>query len=407
MRAYARPLMVNDMGLEAERCLSLEALPMRVGTTGALYDERWVQMLIQRHPTLLPMDQIEPALTPLMPVCVELPMPSGYADNLLMTPDGGIVLVETKLWRNPEARREVVGQVLDYAKDLSRWRYEDLERAVQSAVKDRAARIFHMVCGGEADADEESRFIDAVSRNLRFGRFLLIIAGDGIQESAEQLADFLQRHVGLHFTLAMVEMSLWRVPETGQVLVQPKVLTRTVQIERAVVRVEEGVAIRPASIQPVAAATAKAVTLSEETFYETLAASDPSLPDRLKSFIAALEPLGVFSEVKRSLSLKWRAPDGQTFHLGSVDLSGKLVTDYAQWSAYTVGRLDLATRYQEALAALLPGGAVKRTPKETGWHIAIGNQSPPVSTVLANGDAWARVIADYITSLEQALQEAA
>ena len=30
------------------------------------------------------------------------------------------MLIECKLWRNPEARREVVGQILDYAKVLTR-----------------------------------------------------------------------------------------------------------------------------------------------------------------------------------------------------------------------------------------------------------------------------------------------
>jgi len=32
--------------------------------------------------------------------------------------DSGFTIGECKLWRNPEARRKAVGQVLDYAKDL-------------------------------------------------------------------------------------------------------------------------------------------------------------------------------------------------------------------------------------------------------------------------------------------------
>lgn len=92
---------------------------MRPGS-GATYDEAWLQQLIQEHPSLLPIGMIEPALQGPIPICMELPVPSGFVDNLMITADGGIVVVETKLWRNPEARREVIGQVLDYAKDLSR-----------------------------------------------------------------------------------------------------------------------------------------------------------------------------------------------------------------------------------------------------------------------------------------------
>ena len=56
---------------------------------------------------------------------------AGPIDNLLVTPAGLPVLVECKLWRNPQARREVVGQILDYAKELSRWSSSDLQREVR------------------------------------------------------------------------------------------------------------------------------------------------------------------------------------------------------------------------------------------------------------------------------------
>lgn len=45
---------------------------------------------------------------------------SGSIDNLYLSTGGYAVLVETKLWRNPQARREVLSQTLDYIKDLAR-----------------------------------------------------------------------------------------------------------------------------------------------------------------------------------------------------------------------------------------------------------------------------------------------
>ena len=44
----------------------------------ATYDEAWLQRLIMSHPSLLPIDEIEPAFGGLVPVCMELPVPSGY-----------------------------------------------------------------------------------------------------------------------------------------------------------------------------------------------------------------------------------------------------------------------------------------------------------------------------------------
>ena len=53
-----------------------------------------------------------------VPICTELSTPAGAIDNFMVTPSGLPVLVECKLWRNPEGRREVIGQILDYAKEL-------------------------------------------------------------------------------------------------------------------------------------------------------------------------------------------------------------------------------------------------------------------------------------------------
>src|SRR4051794_8880528 len=94
------------------------------------YDERWLQSLVMSHPTVLAADDIEPAFATVIPVCTELPTGSGFIDNLLVTPNGDLAIVECKLWRNPEARREVVAQIIEYAKSLARWSFEDLEQAI-------------------------------------------------------------------------------------------------------------------------------------------------------------------------------------------------------------------------------------------------------------------------------------
>lgn len=403
MRAYTQPLLVDGLGGADQACQALETLPLRAGTTGVHYDERWLQTLIQDHPALLPVADIEPGLVPLIPICMELPVPSGFVDNLMLTAEGGIIVVETKLWRNPEARREVVGQVLDYAKDLSGFTYEHLQRAVGSALKRPGVKLFDLV-SAEAPGADERRFIDAVSRNLSLGRFLLIIAGDGIQEGADQLASFLQRHVGLHFTLSLVEMSMWRSPSDGRVLVQPRILAKTVQIERAVVRVEAGVTVAPVNIEPAKASTTKATTVSEDQFYEALGAVASDLPARLKAFLAETADLGVYADIKRNLSLKWRGPNGQDYNLGSVGLNGTVGTDYCNWNADAIGRIDLSHAYLADVAALVPGSTIRQTPKPTGWRVVTDKGDPPLSQLLTQHQGWAAAIERYTSALREALQ---
>ena len=98
----------------------------------AEYDEAWLQRLIMRHPSLLPLDQIESAFNTVVPICIELRTNSGFLDNLLVTPTGDLALVECKLWRNPQARREVIAQIIDYAKKISGWTYERLQNAIKA-----------------------------------------------------------------------------------------------------------------------------------------------------------------------------------------------------------------------------------------------------------------------------------
>lgn len=394
MRAYTQPMLITGVGTTDEHCVALERLALQPGKGDSGYDEAWLQRLIQSNPGLLPVSEIEPGLVPLVPVCMELPVTSGYVDNLMVTPDGGIVVVETKLWRNPEARRTVLSQVLDYAKDLMSCTYEDLERAVRSARKEPGFDLFNLVSATSPEVDE-ARFIDAIARNLQNGRLLLIVAGDGIQEGAEQLASFLQRHVGIHCTISLIEMSLWRNAGDGSVFVQARVLARTVQIERAVVRVEAGVTLVLPPIETSSASKPRATTLSEEQFYAELGKADPSLARRLADFVSKAAEIGVYAQVGRSLALKWKAPGGEDFHLGVVDLAGQVMTDYCNWRIDQLGRLDLSHAYLYDVAGIVDGGKVKQTAKETGWRVVTDRGELQLADLLAHEDAWLAAIVRY------------
>ena len=259
--------------------------------------------LIMSHPSLLPIDEIEPAFGGLVPVCMELPVPSGYLDNLLVTPSGNIALIECKLWRNPEARREVVGQIIDYANDMSKWTYQDLEEAIKRTKSHdaehptKACSLYERVTDsapGQKNELDELSFVDAVSRNLKRGRFLLLIAGDGIREGVESLTHFLQQHAGLHFTLGLVELALFAGP-TGGYIVQPRVLARTTNIVRGIVTFEKDqVKIAPPreesrTLQNLGRPT----TITRELFLERLDSTFPGMSARIDSFVDKLSKLDV------------------------------------------------------------------------------------------------------------------
>ena len=148
-------------------------------------------------------------------------------------PRGRLVLAEFKLWRNPQARREVIGQILDYAKELASWGYEDLQREISKTLRKPGNVLYDLVRAGGAEIDE-AEFADDVARCLRRGEFLLLIVGDGIREDTARIVDFVQRHAGLCFNLALVEAAIYRGGDGG-LLVQPRVLAKTVLLRRTII----------------------------------------------------------------------------------------------------------------------------------------------------------------------------
>jgi hypothetical protein len=195
-------------------------------------DEKWLQQLLFDHPDLLPASLIHPSYSPLIPVCQELNTDAGRLDLLYVTPHGGLVIVETKLWRNPEARREVIGQILNYAAELSRWTYADLQRMLAPRLPSGPNPLYQRVARNHPEI-KEGEFCDNVTRSLNLGQFLLMVVGDGIKEGARQIADFLVDKSSLAFHLGMVEMAIYALPEGGR-LVIPRVQVRTEVIRRHV-----------------------------------------------------------------------------------------------------------------------------------------------------------------------------
>lgn len=213
------------------------ALLERVSLSERTVNEGWLQALLFDCPTLLPVDELSLDAGPLIPIGREVGVKVGRIDCLYVSPSGQLTVVEVKLWSNPEARRQVVAQIIDYAKELSRWGYEDLDQCARGA----AGRSLWELVEAEATAVglTESDFVDEVTRNLRRGDFLLLLVGDGIREEVERMAEFLQGTPQLHFTLALIEMHLYRFPGSESLLVVPSVVAQTKEVVRAVVRVEQ------------------------------------------------------------------------------------------------------------------------------------------------------------------------
>ena len=350
------------------------------------YDESFFQKLLLENPSILPVDEIESIYAPLIPLGREIPTAAGPVDVLYISPDGYLTLVETKLWRRPEARRQVVAQIIDYATAMSRWSYEQLREAVnkKGAIGDdpvlAALEKHHEQLSSDFD---QSRFLDTVSRNLTKGRFLLLIVGDGIHESVEHLADTLSRSPQLGFTLALVELSLFRSSNNSeQIFIQPRLLARTREMLRAVVEIREPSKAADLVIslpKTVENGGGKRLKITVNVFLEKLADSTTrETADDFRDFLEAVGELRIQAEGRdASVSLRWTEPNSEkSLSFGSVLWDGGTVSLAFVAHHYRKRGLnsDIGMRYVNGIAELIPGAKVREGIKD--------------------GKAWPRVVLD-------------
>lgn len=149
-------------------------------------------------------------------------------DHLFLDQDGVPTLVEVKRSTDSRIRREVVGQMLDYAAHASRyWPAERLRSTVEAAAEaagerpaDRIARAF----GHDPQSFDIDAFWSDVSRNLRAGQLRLLFVADEIPDELQHIVEFLNAQMPNVEVLA-VELKQFR--GTGLRTLVPRVLGRT------------------------------------------------------------------------------------------------------------------------------------------------------------------------------------
>ena len=372
-----------------------------------LYDENWIQNLIHNNPAILPVEELEPAFFPLYPVCRELKTPAGYLDNLFVSENGSLTLVECKLWRNPEARREVIGQALDYAKEFANWQYEDLSKAIIESTG-KTGNVLFQTISKEIPELNESTFVDSVSRNLARGRFLILIVGDGIREGVENISNFLQKHGGLDFTFGLVELGFFKIPDAEKYIIQPRILAKTCTIERAIIRAE-GLNINletPSNKNISYKKSGKRTTISEEQFYEELSKYDKNAVEQLKKFIEELVDLDIYPVFgSSSLNLRWLPEEHLKMNFGSIHKTGVVDTGPCNWVPGKIGAINIAHNYQEQLANIISGANVRKHEKPSCWEVHKNNKKIKLLDFLSKTSQLKELISKTQKEIQSVLSE--
>jgi hypothetical protein len=334
------------------------------------FDERWLQELLRQHPDILPTSEIEAIYTPLIPIGREVGVSVGAIDNLFISQFGYLVLVETKLWRNPEARREVLAQAIDYGVSLSKWKFEQLDRVTRSYTSryeggeygliDWVEQKFGLIEQGKVE------FENQVSTNIRLGRFLTLIVGDRIKQSLIDVLSDVNRYPQLSMNVGLVELACYRLHQNQDwpLVVVPNLIAKTEIFQRSVVEVtlvgqkEYHVEVSQQK-ESSGGKRQKREFLTEETYWQLLHQRAP------EALLVTQQVIDRYREIEGILIEPWTGSivakmfiqdSGEKVTLFYVDTNGKLMT----WPDTIRGQIvragingDLAEPYKAGMSRLL------------------------------------------------------
>ncbi|MFO0994443.1 MAG: hypothetical protein U1E67_21220 [Hyphomicrobiales bacterium] len=288
----------------------------------------------------------------------------------------------------------------------SRWITTGWKKPFEARSGDRVRpnSLYDIVADFE-EAPAEARFVDAVNLNLRRGRALILVVGDGIRTETQRLVDLFQSHGTAHFTFALVELAIFSLPDSGRYLVSPRTLAKTEIINRSVIQVDDvRTKIRlqkpPSESASPSVARIRAPSITVEQFFENLTRIDRESPEKVQELRDALEKLGVFEEFTTRLIFKWESPLDKVFNLGAIRPDGRVPTRAVNWFAPT----DLSHQYIEELARAW-GMDVNRN-HERDWFVAgPDGKTVKLSAISDKLDRWAPIVARFQERIRERAEE--
>ncbi len=111
------------------------------------------------------------------------------ADLMFIDNEGVVTIVEDKLSRNPEIRRKIVGQAIEYAANVSStWSADRIRDRLEQGRDEESESVLELLeYGGAGD------FWQRVSNNLKAGALRIVFVADSIPRELKLTIEFLNR----------------------------------------------------------------------------------------------------------------------------------------------------------------------------------------------------------------------
>jgi hypothetical protein len=196
------------------KILTIEGKNVRTLDKNKFVSESDLQDYLEKYPSIIPIEDIYENASQLTCIGREVPVASGAIDLLYIDQEGILTIVETKLAKNPEIRRTVIGQLIEYASFVSQWKAEYIYDMVTNRLKQP---IDMSAFGYMIFKKSEDDFKHNIEENLKNGRIHLIIAVDELNESLRSTITFLNTHS--NFDIFLLQISSYEESKDKKVLI--------------------------------------------------------------------------------------------------------------------------------------------------------------------------------------------
>ncbi len=266
--------------------------------------EKELQDSIEALPELLnPIAQLNEQGYPFFILKRELNVSSGAIDFLAVDYEGSLYIVETKLAENPEIRRAIIGQVIEYASNLSDMPYDKFSSECLKYLKrqvnlEQAVHDFYFQQRRDDEVTpsaEEYRI--AISNNLAKGRLNLVIVANQVNFEIQKLIYFIDEKTRDDLNFIVLEINKYHID--SEVFLHSHILWAAKYIKSLFSRRQ----------------------IDEGTY---LASLSPHVQMLVKHIDSYLSPKGL-SKTANTKGLSWKHPSG-----GSILVMGNVLD--TNWS---------------------------------------------------------------------------
>lgn len=327
--------------------------------------ESHLQEWIAQHPALLAGDQMNTENPRrLMLIGRELGIPSeldGWGrwpiDHLFIDQDAIPTIVEAKRSSNPEIRRQVVGQMIDYAANAVRYLpiSSIRSRFESTCIEDKSepSEKLRDLLGLDADPEERTeQFWELVESNLQAGRIRLIFVGNIIPAELRRAVEYLNDQMRDAEVLA-VEVKQFK--GEGVTTLVPRVIGQT---ERAQQK------------KTSSSTTVKRVQ-SEQTFFAELrAARTPDEVSAVRRFYEWAMERGIqitFGDRQMGSMIPIVSHKGKKHYFGLLWTNGKIYVNFRDMRPHApfsdrMLREELRVRLNAIKGVSIPADGTERQP---------------------------------------------